>query len=135
MAARGLRNNNPFNIRLTKIGWIGKVPNAQNTDGAFEQFKEMEYGIRAGMVNMRTHINRGDDTVAKLIKRHAPPSDNNPTQSFVEYVLRKSGFGRDEKINVKDYRFVKLAQAVIQFENGTSFDINTIRNVHAKYIA
>lgn len=45
MEPRGLRNNNPGNIRTTKDRWQGLRP--QQTDPAFFQFTEMRYGYRA----------------------------------------------------------------------------------------
>ena len=42
---RGIRNNNPLNIRIGNQ-WLGERANPN--DPAFEQFVAMEYGIRAG---------------------------------------------------------------------------------------
>ncbi|MCA9329527.1 hypothetical protein KDA11_02695, partial [Candidatus Saccharibacteria bacterium] len=33
---RGIRNNNPGNIRISNNQWRGKIPVSQNTDGSFE---------------------------------------------------------------------------------------------------
>ena len=45
MLPRGIRNNNPLNIRRSKDQWKG-LAEAQN-DRAFCQFKSLEYGWRA----------------------------------------------------------------------------------------
>ena len=45
---RGLRNNNPLNIRRSSQPWRGKVANP--TDKDFEQFISMEDGLRAAFV-------------------------------------------------------------------------------------
>ena len=46
MLPRGIRNNNPLNIRRTaKDQWQGL--RAQQTDSAFCQFERLEYGWRA----------------------------------------------------------------------------------------
>ena len=81
---RGIKNNNPGNIRVGETAWQGKVPLSQNTDRnsktgkmEFEQFISVEYGLRALMKNAYTWIKRGDNTIRKLISRWAPPSDNN----------------------------------------------------------
>ena len=38
---RGIRNNNPLNIRLNPDNrWQGRVPPKHNSDGAFEQFQD-----------------------------------------------------------------------------------------------
>ena len=46
---RGIRNKNPFNIKLSHNSWLGKVSNDKNTDRVFEQFYQMDYGLRTGM--------------------------------------------------------------------------------------
>ena len=46
MLPRGIRNNNPLNIRRTaKDQWKGL--RAQQTDASFCQFESLEYGWRA----------------------------------------------------------------------------------------
>ena len=42
MLPRGLRNNNPLNIRRSKDQWQGL--RAQQTDASFCQFESLEYG-------------------------------------------------------------------------------------------
>ena len=65
---RGLRNNNPGNLEKRTTPWQGKVPHSKNTDGRFEQFESIEMGLRALMINARTLINRGKNTIEKLDK-------------------------------------------------------------------
>ena len=46
--ARGIRNNNPGNIRNSDaIDWKGEVNSKDKKDKAFEEFKTMPDGIRA----------------------------------------------------------------------------------------
>jgi hypothetical protein len=45
MLPRGIRNNNPLNIRRGKDQWQGL--RAQQTDAQFCQFETLEYGWRA----------------------------------------------------------------------------------------
>ena len=45
MLPRGIRNNNPLNIRRGKDQWKGL--RAQQTDASFCQFESLEYGWRA----------------------------------------------------------------------------------------
>lgn len=80
---RGIRNNNPLNIRLSSNCWLGKV--TPSTDGEFEQFKSVEYGIRAAFIILRTYIQRhGVKTIKQLIERFAPANENN----VIAYVTR-----------------------------------------------
>ena len=71
---RGIRNNNPGNIRKTNIKWAGEV--VPGTDSAFEQFKSMPYGIRAMLVDIIGKHKRGLDTIQELINVWAPPFEN-----------------------------------------------------------
>ena len=44
---RGIRNNNPGNIRWSNDQWKGLIPKDQASDKAFCVFRSPEYGIRA----------------------------------------------------------------------------------------
>ena len=51
---RGIRNNNPLNIKFVKRNkWTGRVPEEQKTDPLFEEFTDMVYGLRAAIVLLR----------------------------------------------------------------------------------
>lgn len=57
MITRGVRNNNPFNIKMSnKNNWLGKVKHSSNTDGTFEQFISMKYGLRAGVRLLKNYF-------------------------------------------------------------------------------
>ena len=72
--ARGIRNNNPLNIRIGNT-WLGEVPNP--TDSEFEQFVSILYGLRAAFVILRRYIRRyGRNTLRKIIPAWAPRSEN-----------------------------------------------------------
>lgn len=80
---RGIRNNNPLNIRLSTNKWQGKI--TPSTDTQFEQFETVEYGIRAAFIILRTYIRKyGVQTITQLISRFAPATENNVT----DYVNR-----------------------------------------------
>lgn len=84
---RGIRNNNPLNIRKSPNAWVGKVG---GLDKDFETFDTMEHGIRAAMVIVRTYIRKHNcTTVKQLINRWAPATENN-TQAYIERVLKIS---------------------------------------------
>lgn len=63
---RGIRNNNPGNIRWGD-DWKGLVPKDQRTDKSFCQFTTPEYGIRAMIIILRNYQRKyGLDTVKLL---------------------------------------------------------------------
>jgi hypothetical protein len=61
---RGIRNNNPGNIRLTRIDWEGKLLDSDNTDREFEQFVSPYFGLRAMARNLKSYQERGVTTIA-----------------------------------------------------------------------
>ena len=72
---RGIRNNNPLNIRHSADRWQGA--SEEQTDKNFVQFKSMAYGYRAAWRILQTyyerfaHQSRGF-TVRNIISRWAP---------------------------------------------------------------
>lgn len=90
---RGIINNNPANIRRGSA-WKGLVPfllNPQNQqrvcDKSFCQFVNIEYGIRALIVLLRTYRYKYKlSTIEKIITRFAPPSENRTT-AYIDFVV------------------------------------------------
>jgi len=115
-SARGIRNNNPGNIRLTDIPWSGKVPNELNTDGDFEQFWEVEDGIRAMARNLRTQYQvKKKQTIEELISAWAPTTEND-TGAYILSVERQTGV--DAGAIYPPEKIADLVRAIIRHENG-----------------
>lgn len=115
--SRGLRNNNPGNLVLTAIKWQGKVPNAQNTDGQFEQFTELRWGIRAMMKDIIGDINEGTNTLTALINEYSPSSENN-TANYISFVSELTGIASDAVITVTKPVVQAIIRAKLIMENG-----------------
>ena len=113
---RGIRNNNPLNIRIGNV-WLGEVQ--KPTDKSFEQFISMEYGIRAGFIILRRYIRRyGIDTITEIVSRWAPRSENN-TAAYVSRVSQLTGIAPDTPLKFEDKpTMVALVNAMIQVECG-----------------
>lgn len=123
---RGIRNNNPGNIRWGD-DWRGLVPDAQRTDKSFCQFTSTEYGIRAMIIILRNYQRkRGLKTVADIINRWAPPVENN-TLAYINSVAKSVGVKPYQAIDVMDSRvMIPLLEAIITHENGVQpygFDV------------
>lgn len=117
---RGIKNHNPLNIRINPANnWQGRVDPSSNTDGAFEQFTDPVWGIRAGARNIIFHYDRnGADTIRKLVTLWAPPSEND-TSGYVRYVSGSSGFHPDQELVFHMYEHMKpVLVAMIRIENG-----------------
>ena len=88
---RGIRNNNPLNIRRGTSRWVGR--RAQVTDKEFEEFTTMAFGYRAAWKLMETYrlrlMQAGKSyTLENIIHRWAPPEDVNDTTAYIRTVIR-----------------------------------------------
>jgi len=130
---RGIRNNNPLNIRKGN-NWKGE--RQHQTDNAFEEFVSIEYGLRAAFKILRNWIsgkaNRGHaiDTIEKIVSRWAPPSENN-TDAYINYVSKRSGIDPRERIWFTDRRkIVAIVEAMAMYENGVPLDTARIESAY-----
>lgn len=114
---RGIRNKNPFNIVKSKNHWIGKMK--RSTDTVFEQFCDLRYGVRAGIIVLRSYIrNYHLDNVEAIINRFAPEVENNTKAyiSFVENYLSQRGFD-STNIKFRTDQFNALCRAILIYES------------------
>lgn len=81
---RGIRNNNPANIRHGNP-WKGLKKN--QTDPEFDQFTSTVWGVRALIITLRTYVTIHKlQTIRKIIERWAPRSDGNNTEGYIDFV-------------------------------------------------
>lgn len=118
---RGIRNNNPLNIRKGS-NWKGERP--IQTDQAFEEFVSMEWGIRAGIKLIRNHITGFNgqrppaNTIKKLISVWAPAKENN-TEAYIRTVCQQTAIGRNDLLHAGDRRsIIAIARAMAYVECG-----------------
>lgn len=112
---RGIRNNNPGNIRYDGVTpWRGMV---SVDGGGFVVFDTPENGIRA-MARVLTNYERvhGLNTVAGIIGRWAPATEND-TRAYVADVAARLGVPEFMSIDVQA-RLGELIAAIIAHENG-----------------
>lgn len=117
---RGIRNNNPLNIRIGNT-WLGERPNP--TDPEFEEFVTMEYGIRAAFLILRRYIRRyKKNTISSIVSTWAPSSENN-TLKYIDRVVQMTHLSPDEPIDYYDRdTMCKLVAAMAQVECGQPID-------------
>lgn len=122
---RGIRNNNPLNIRIGNT-WLGERSNP--TDPAFEEFVTMEYGYRAAFQILRRYIRRyKKNTIAAIISTWAPVSENN-TQKYINFVSTKTQLAPDAVIEYADKdTMVAIACAMTFMECGVPADESKVR--------
>ena len=121
---RGIRNNNPLNIRVGN-NWRGEV--SQPTDHTFEQFTEMKWGVRAAFIVLRNYIVRhGLNTIRKIIARWAPASEND-TQAYIDTVAKRSNIAPDEVIRWDNTcQMMALLLAMSYVENGQEIPLDAV---------
>lgn len=115
MTAKGIRDNNPLNLRDFKVPWAGLVGN----DGGFCVFSTPVAGIRAGTINLlHGFVHNSTKSVRQIIARHAPADDNNPELAYVQFVCAKLGVQPDDWIDLKNRPILNaLVNAIIAFED------------------
>lgn len=116
MAVRGIRNNNPGNIRHGDK-WQGL--SAEQTDSEFCVFSQPEYGIRALCRILRTYQRKyGLRDVHSIINRFAPPVEND-TESYIKSVCLKLDVTPETLIDLEEKGIMlNLLKAIIRHENG-----------------
>lgn len=119
-SARGDRNNNPLNLVKSGTAWKNKIPHSQNSDGKFEQFTNRIWGIRAAILNMRTRINGGANTIDKLITVWTSGEPRNDQVNYINYVSEVSGIPKDRVISFNRNDVIRLIQPMALYENGPS---------------
>ena len=121
MIARGIRNNNPLNIRRTKDKWKGMK--ALQSDVQFVQFESLEWGWRAAFYMLtRTYYHKYRlFTIRAIVTKWAPAIENN-TKAYINNVSRLTGIGPDEPLGIpsdQPARWIALGLAMAIQENGT----------------
>ena len=119
---RGLRNNNPLNIRRSGDKWQGL--RVLQEDRAFFQFSEMKWGWRAAF-RLLCHTYYGKyklRTIRAIITRWAPPKENN-TEAYIRRVTDRIGIGPDKELgdpqtHPTQWMMIGIAMAIV--ENGTT---------------
>lgn len=122
---RGIRNNNPLNIRIGNT-WLGERMNP--TDPAFEEFVAIEYGYRAAFCILRRYIRRyHKNTITAIVSTWAPANENN-TQRYIDFVADKMQITPSDIIDYGDkVQMLRLVAAMQLMECGVPADMAKVR--------
>ena len=119
---RGLRNNNPGNIRRNSDVFQGEKT---SSDREFKQFKSMAYGYRA-VFRILFNKNYKLDTIRKMIERWAPPKENH-TEKYIKYVSDYSGIPADDPIDINSReQMTRIVAGMSKVENGRESDMSDV---------
>lgn len=116
---RGIRNNNPGNIRSSSVKWASQIG---DDELGFCIFKSPVYGIRAiAKLLKRYEVSYGLHTVSKMISRWAPATENE-TEAYIKHVAEIVGVDKDARISVIGFDnediLKGLIEGIIKHENG-----------------
>ncbi len=119
MTARGIRNNNPLNIRYvegitsTYTGCTGK------DDAGFCVFDTPQHGLEAAKRALLIYQDKhGLNTIHGIINRWAPPSEND-TVAYINAICQAVGIDADTQIDLHSPSVLApIMTAMIQHENG-----------------
>lgn len=111
---RGIRNNNPLNIKHSASNWVGMSP--EQTDPTFVQFQSAEYGIRAAAKILQGYQTKyALRSVAEIIGRWSA-TDQGP---YIAHVSAAMGVSPNDPISLANpLTMQRMITAMIAFENG-----------------
>lgn len=121
-APRGLRNNNPGNVKALPNGqlWAGQTGVDAN---GYAVFGSRDAGMEAARTNLRSYGKKGIDTVSSIVRTWAPAEDGNDTAAYIADVSRQLGVKPDQKLDLTDEAtLTRLSYAIARHENGAAFD-------------
>ena len=111
--------NNPFNIRNNrKNKWLGQIGSRKG----FCQFSSLDYGVRAACIILANYRKFGISTIFDIIKRWAPPSENDCI-GYIRYIHLKTGIYSFSPLESED-QYVRVLVAMSEMEgNPVSPDV------------
>ena len=117
---RGIRNNNPLNIRRSGDKWQGLK--TLQEDKEFFQFETIEWGWRAAFVILcKTYYGKYKlRTIRDIVSRWAPAKENN-TPAYIRHVSDYTGIGPDRDLGdpqTHPTNWLLIGYAMAVMENG-----------------
>lgn len=110
--------NNPLNIRTSPhFTWNGQTGSTRG----FCNFESTRHGRRVGLyLLMRSYRRAGVKTIAEIIRRFAPPSENN-TSGYIKTVCRLTHFKANfQPKETSDFCEILAAMEIVENGAGSS---------------
>jgi hypothetical protein len=106
------RNNNPGNIR-----WNPRIKGVVGKDArGFAIFSSRYAGLAAMKSLLSGYVKKGFNTIEKILNRYAPPTDNNDTEKYIQFVAQKSKLNRSAVLTSDQVE--QLIPAMVKMETG-----------------
>ncbi len=125
MSSRGVRNNNPGNIRKGVSRFRGEV--FPSRDLEFKEFTTPAWGYRAIFLLVKNYNTLyGINTIEGIIKRWAPPCEND-TRRYIDVVAQRLNVKPSAHIDWYDSdSMIRLAWSISKIENGVTPSLKEI---------
>ena len=113
---RGLRDNNPMNVRPSGFTYKNQV----GTDSSGEAiFTDTIFGLRAAALDLYTaYYVHGRKTLSDIISVYAPASDGNDVNAYVSYVSNQTGIDPNSDIQLNGSKLFAIMRAMTNVELG-----------------
>lgn len=123
-STNGFAINNPLNIRyLTTNAFNGQIAN----HNGYGQYDTLSNGVRAAGKQLTSYYNGGQTTVAQIVNKWAPSTEND-SGAYISDVAQRMGVDSNEPLSWPGDE-VALIQAMAYHENGynnmTDADVQT----------
>lgn len=111
---RGARNNNPGNLNFAGQSGARKEGGA---GGRFAVFDSMAEGIAALVRQLGLYARRGINTIAAIVNKYAPAGDNNNVGAYISALVKATGKGANEVLNLADANtLIPLVRGIVNHE-------------------
>lgn len=122
----GIAFNNPGNLDRTNSKWLGKV---YVNSARQEKFITPEYGVRAWGINALGKINKGYNTLEKLLTLLTPPHENK-TGDYISSSAAALGWTVDEVKNrrLTESDLANIMKIIIPLESDRKIATNYYNN-------
>lgn len=115
VGTRGIRNNNPGNIKWSSANnWKGQV--GKDAQG-FVIFDKVENGVRALNRILNSYDSAGVNTIEGIVRRYTAGDNATIQDNYMRKLESAVGVKRDFKLNKYLHR-IPLIAGIINFENG-----------------
>lgn len=122
---------NPMSIRQFNQDFLGETGTYTTPSGGeFVEYESPEYSFRAADRVLTTYgRDQGINTIRDAISRYAPPSDDNPTENYIDFVSKQTGIDPDQKIDLSDPIIrSNIIAPMAQFESRTTISPSGVRD-------
>ena len=115
---RGLRDNNPLNIKPAGFSYQNQIGVDDIGEGIFT---DTIYGLRAAALDLYTaYYVHGRKTLTDIISVFAPASDGNDVNAYINYVSDQTGIDPNADIGMNGDVLFKVMRAMANMELGES---------------